>query len=362
MESIILILRESIPQTIAETIAAVTAAMSVGIIGLIFRKKRERKESDKNDLKKKVIETVSSKTIEKAEDFIGSVAAGIIKVVRPYQEVDPISINDLYSLWCDDFGNKTSKSEFKKILEIIITQDKLPGIVRRGDQIFIEESHFSWKSTFAVDDKETIAKCAMEYIKSGDIIALDAGSSTLPIARQIAEGIKNNSFTNIIIVTNFFKAVDELAKVAMEMGMLDGDHRLKIYVIGGRVRLNTLAIVDDDSMGVDVFNGFHNVLETFGEADVAFVGVSGISRDEGFTVQQQIEVSTKKSILEHAKRKIIVADPSKFGLRQSQTFAHFDEKIDIITTRHGDRRILREYENFFKNEKTNINLIYAEQK
>jgi DeoR/GlpR family transcriptional regulator of sugar metabolism len=356
MENITVILRESVPQVIA----TIFSAICIGTAGFVYRKKIKKNTTDEREMKKIIMDPVSSQTIEKAEDFVKTVAAGIIKVVRPYQEVDPISIDDLYSLWCEDFGDKISKNEFKKHLEFILAQDKLPGIVRRGDKIFIEETHFSWKSTFAVDDKELMAHSAMKYIKSGDLIALDAGSTTLSIAQHIAEGIKTNMFTNITIVTNFFKAVDELLKVAMEMRMHDGDQRLKIYVIGGRVRLNTLAIVDDDAMGVDVFDDFNKVLKSFGGADIAFVGTSGMSMGEGFTVHHKSEVSTKKSILDHSKRKIVVADPSKFGLRQEHSFSDFDDNIEILTTKHGDRRILRDYEEFFKKNKPKIKLIYAE--
>ena len=141
--------------------------------------------------------------------------------------------------------------------------------------------------------------------------------------------------------------------------MTDCDSRLKIYIVGGRVRLNTLAIVDDDSVGADVFNDYNDILSSLGGADIAFVGTSGISRKEGFAVQQKTEVATKKSILNHSKRKIVVADPSKIGLLQGNSFAGFDENIEIITTKHGDRRILREYEDLFTKEGSNTKLTYA---
>lgn len=356
MENIISIFRQSAPLIIA----SIVSATCIGVGGVIIEKKFKKKRLDSNE---SIIEAVPSVVINKAEEFVKKVAAGIIKVVQPYQEIDPISIDDLYSLWCDDSGNKIDKMdriEFEKILDIIFTQNRLPGIVRRGDKIFIEEWHFSWKSTFAVDDKDLIARKAIEYIKSGDVIALDSGSSALLIAHYIAEGIKTSAFQNITVVTNFFKAIDELSKVAMEMGMRDNDQRLKIYMIGGRVRLSSWAIVDDDSIGVNVFDGFNSILKAFGGADIAFIGTSGISREGGFTVKQVTELSTKKSILENAKRKIIIADPSKFGVSLGQSFLNFDENIEIITTKQGDRRILKEYEDFFKKEKPNVNLIYAE--
>jgi DeoR/GlpR family transcriptional regulator of sugar metabolism len=359
MESLLGILRESVP----ETIALVLSAGCIGIGGLIYEKRFKKKERD--NLNKKSIEVVSAVVINEAEDFIKRVASGIIRVAQPYQEVDPISIDDLYSLWREDSKDEFDKSkidraEFERDLDIIFTQNRLPGIVRRGDKVFIEEGHFSWKSTFAVDDKDLIARKAVEFIRSGDVVALDAGSTALHIAHYIAEGIRSHAFQNIVVVTNFFKVVEELSKVAMEMGMRDGDQRLKIYVVGGRVRLNSWAIVDDDSVGVDVFNGFHDILRAFGGADIAFIGTSGIHQSAGFTVKQEAEVSTKESILKNAKRSIIVADPSKFGLNQGESFLDFSQEVEIITTKQGDRRILREYDEYFKNKNSNIKIIYAE--
>ncbi|MEK7857142.1 MAG: hypothetical protein AAB288_13715, partial [Acidobacteriota bacterium] len=341
-----------------------TCAANIGGVGFAIKRRAQNKKDGESPPAEEPgtplrIEPKPDKEIEKAEKFMKSVAFGIIRMVRPYQKVDPLKLRDLYSIWCDDYGKAISESEFYKILDRLFDQRRLPGLVRRGEDIFIEEAHYLWKTTFAEDDKKLIAKEAVKYIKSGDIIAIDSGSTTLPIAKEIAEGIRTNRFENVVVVTNFFKAVDELLNVAMEKGLSDDDPVLKIYITGGRVRLNTLAIVDDnESVRADVFNNFHDILASFGGADIGFVGTSGVARDGGFTSASREEFLSKQSILEHSKRKFIVTDPSKFGMRQEHVFAKFDMGIEIITTKHGDRRILRDYEQYFL--KTGTKMIYAE--
>jgi DeoR/GlpR family transcriptional regulator of sugar metabolism len=360
MEDILIIVADSFKEIVIGTVGAVAAAFS----GVYIKHKYEKKKKDIEEQEKDDINPVPSAEIKKVEVFMKQLAEGIIKVVQPYQEVDPIKIEDLYTLWFEQEKSKLNKSVSKKDfienLERLLTQNKLPGIVRRGQEIFIEEMHFSWKTTLAVDDKDLIAKEAVRHIKSGDVVLLDAGSTIIPLAREIAHGIKTKQFTNIVIITNFFKAVDELLKVALDLGMQDDDESIKVYVVGGRVRLNTLAIVDDDSVGIDVFNNFDSILESHGDADVAFVGTSGISQEGAFMTQEQAEVVSKQSMLTRAKKKFILADPSKFGVRKVFTFAKFNDDITIITTKFGNRIHLREYEQFLKN--TNTKILYAEPK
>jgi len=92
--------------------------------------------------------------------------------------------------------------------------------------------------------------------------------------------------------------------------------------------------------------------------DSAFVGTNGVSVDACFTTEAKSEVDTKTAMLRAAARKFIVTDSSKFGVRQSHTFATFDEQISIITNKRGHEAILEEFEERLRTTSTKI--IFAE--
>ena len=121
-------------------------------------------------------------------------------------------------------------------------------------------------------------------------------------------------------------------------------------------KISQIPIIDDDKIaGTKQKTGFDSLLGIRNGADIAFIGTNGIFRDVGFTTASVSETLTKKAIVKWARQKFIVADPSKFVLRQDNAFASFYEDIKIITTKtEKERRILDEYEQWFKNTKTEI--------
>ena len=68
-----------------------------------------------------------------------------------------------------------------------------------------------------------------------------------------------------------------------------------------------------------------------GTADIAFVGTNGLYRDQGFAVHNDYEVKTKSEIIKYSKRSFILADPSKFKIKEQKMFASFQQNLEIIT-------------------------------
>jgi len=65
-------------------------------------------------------------------------------------------------------------------------------------------------------------------------------------------------------------------------------------------------------------------------------------------------------MLRLSKKKIILTDPSKFGLRAEKVFSTFENNIEIITAKSEDAKInetLEDFENYLRTTSTKI--IYA---
>lgn len=293
--------------------------------------------------------------LEETETAIKSLALGVLRIARPYQKHEPLTIEQLYDFLHTASETTLDYAEFRAILAALFRRDRLPGLKRDGEKIYIEEEHYAWKALLATDDKALIGKKAFSMIRSGDVVALDAGSTTLEIGKCIAAGFRDRSLSHIVIVTNSYLVADAIVSTSIELGLKDHDPLFRLYVIGGRVRLNTMAIVDDNSaVDVDVFHDFDRVLPALGGADIGFVGTNGIMKGRGFTTADPGEQRAKSSLLTHSRKKVVVTDPSKFGMEQDQIFARFADGLEIITTRHGDPRVLRDYSKYLSETSCSI--------
>ncbi len=299
------------------------------------------------------------KLLDEADIFTAKVADQIRLQVYPFRRETPLEIDQLHSniSKIEEFSN-LSYNQFIKLLERLQQQGYLSGIVCDGFNIFIEEEHFAWKTAIHSNAKKRIAKRAISLIKSGYIVAMDAGSTTLEVANQIGQGLKMHAWKDLTIVTNSLSAANVILNVASEMGWDDSTSLIKVYIIGGRIRPNTLAVVNDDlDFKYNLNDDFKNILTVLGKADISFIGCNGIHIDTGFTTHNNVEIYTKCDIIAFSKRNYILADPSKFGIKEEKVFANFDNSLEIITIKDGYEEIITNYQRLL--EATTSKIILA---
>ncbi len=300
--------------------------------------------------------TESIDLLKDADLFTAKIADQIRLLVYPYRRETPLEVEKLFESIKnnEEFSNLTF-NQFFKLLERLQLQGYLSGIICNGFDIFVEEEHFAWKTAVHSNAKKRIARKAISYIKSGYTIAMDAGSTTLEVAKQIGNGLKMKAWKDLNIVTNSLSAANELLNVSSEMGWDDSNSLIRVYIIGGRIRPNTLAIVNDDLEFKYNFNDdFKNILTLLGKADISFVGCNGIHFDNGFSTHNNVEIYTKTDILSFSNRNFILSDPSKFGIKEEKVFASFENEYEIITVIDGFEDIIKSYQSFLEVKKTKI--------
>jgi len=94
-----------------------------------------------------------------------------------------------------------------------------------------------------------------------------------------------------------------------------------LTVLGGAVRTNTLAMVDDTT---------RSELQDMA-VDVLFISCDGLSFQHGLTTPYREERMIKRAMIERAHRVVAMVDASKFGNVQMFSFAAFDD-IDVLVT------------------------------
>lgn len=185
------------------------------------------------------------------------------------------------------------------------------GLVRRVHggavpvgRVALEPTVDSRNSSF-VSEKNDIARAALTEIPKEGAVIVDAGTTTGRLLSLIPDSY------DITVITN---SVEHALASANKSN-------INTLLIGGRVRSRTLACVDQ--WAVDALSGLY--------ADVAILGTNGISLERGLTTPDPAEAAVKRAMLNSARRKVVLADHSKFG---DDHFANFGsiEDVDVVIT------------------------------
>jgi DeoR family fructose operon transcriptional repressor len=170
------------------------------------------------------------------------------------------------------------------------------------DSFFSVEYDMDTKSALNVGEKEIIGKYAASLINDDDFVFIDAGSSTMHMVDNIAP-------SKAVFVTNGIAHAKKLTKKG-----------LKVFVIGGELKLSTEAII-----GIEAVSGIQKYNFT-----KAFIGTNGISVTRGLTTPDVEEAMLKSRVCELSYVTFVLADSTKFGVTSSVTFADI-KNVCLIT-------------------------------
>jgi len=157
-------------------------------------------------------------------------------------------------------------------------------------------------------EKQKIGRKAVEYIREGDTIVMDSGSTTLKIAKNL------DKLKQIKLITNSLPIAEMVADY-------DG---VEVIIPGGVMRPEMRSLVGPMAE--------RNLLQYY--CDIAFLAVDGIDCDYGISTPVVLEATFCKTMIEIAKKVIVVSDSSKFQRRSFAKIASMDE-IDVIITDKG---------------------------
>lgn len=236
-----------------------------------------------------------------------------VQIVSLLKEKGNIKVADLAKIY--DVSEVTIRKDLQELEEDGLLKRVHGGAVLNGSIKF--EPTFSEKSDKYIIEKESIGKASAKLIKDGDIIALDSGTTTLQIA-------KNITAKNLTVVTNSLDIAYELSN----------KKDIEVIVTGGSLRWETRAFV-----GPLTDMALKNI-----RVDKAFIGTNGISLKLGITTPNIIEANTKKTIVSVSREVIVVCDHTKFN---SVCFAKIvdTDEIDIVVTDSGiDESIKNRFE------------------
>lgn len=197
------------------------------------------------------------------------------------------------------------------------------GLVRRvhGGAIPVEklgyESTLVGRSLVNIDEKRLIAQAAIDQIDEAETIFIDEGATATVFANAFSPHRPMTVVTSSLPVAS----------------TLSANELLTVYILGGRVRANTLGAVDHFAT---------NMLERM-VLDLAILGTNGATAKHGLTCSDTAVAAVKAAAIKSSRRTIVLADSSKIGTDSSIKFADLHDLDVLITERSVPDQLLQPF-------------------
>jgi len=137
------------------------------------------------------------------------------------------------------------------------------------------------------EQKNAIARAAAELVRDGDVIMIEAGTTTALIARYLAGKRDIHIVTNSTLVFSYARMYPNL-----QITMTGGEFRRATESLVGPIALETIARIN---------------------VRLAFVGTDGFTLDRGMTTHLMEGAEIVKAMKAHAETTVLTADSSKYG-------------------------------------------------
>lgn len=224
------------------------------------------------------------------------------KIIEKLEQLGAVKVSELSELF--QVTEKTVREDLEKLEEKGLLKRTHGGAVSEQEgEDSLNPLHFP--NSKHQREKTAIAELALSCIEPNDIIALDAGSTTLEMAKLMPN-------MPVTVLTNDLLIIRELT--------VKDQVRL---VIPGGYRHNNLLIGAESQEWIKRLN-VHKL----------FLSTTGIHLEYGLTIFTEELTKLKKLYMENAKMVYCLADHSKFDKGALITFAGLSE-IDCIITDAG---------------------------
>lgn len=183
------------------------------------------------------------------------------------------------------------------------TVEKVYGGVRAKQRR--EVPLFDSRAMLHPDKKESIARAAADLIEEGDIIYIDAGTTTMHILDYLDPGMHITVVTpNLPVVLSAYK-----------------NPNITLVVLPGMYNRRTNALLDGSS--AEYLTRYQHTK--------AFMGVSALAVDGGLGVSSFMEYELKRTAVARSRKVILLVDSSKYGEPGLLTYGSALDMSHVLT-------------------------------
>lgn len=175
-----------------------------------------------------------------------------------------------------------------------------------GGAIIKREVPYTEKQTLEKEEKRKIAEQCAKLVKKGNVIYLDAGTTTYEVAKAILD------IPNLTIVTNDI----EIARLLLGT-------TVNLIICGGTVQKSTGSMV----------GALANQMMENLRVDIAFMGAQSIDDQYNVMTPTVDKAVMKQTICRISKEKYLVVDASKFARQALIKINHLSSYTAVITNK-----------------------------
>jgi len=161
------------------------------------------------------------------------------------------------------------------------------------------------KEFIKVEEKQKIAKAALDLIGQNDSIIIGSGTTVFQLARCLYPS------KHLTVITPAVKVTLELCNRP----------NIEVLQLGGLIRQNSSSVAGAYA---------EQILESI-SCGILFLGIDGIDLDFGFSITNLTETSLNQKMIDSAQVIAVLADSSKFGRRGLGRVCSLDQVQYIIT-------------------------------
>jgi DeoR/GlpR family transcriptional regulator of sugar metabolism len=176
---------------------------------------------------------------------------------------------------------------------------------------------YAIRETESPEAKVAIAAVAARLVKPGQLIILDAGTTTVQIAQQLPHDLPATVITNS-------------PPVAVALA---GHERIDVILIGGDLYKPSVATVGGEAL---------RALDAI-RADICFLGVAGIHPEAGVSILTYEELFVKRAMIDGASAVVAVAAAEKLGTAARYIVGPVSDLTHIVTERGLPPELLTPY-------------------
>lgn len=170
------------------------------------------------------------------------------------------------------------------------------------------------------DEKNLIGERAAQLVQDEQIVILDAGSTTWFVAKYLKD------LKDLTVISNGVNIIDECSK----------NESSSIYMLGGQLKRNSMSLYGPHTQ---------QELQHY-NADIVFLGTSGVSLRHGFMSADSSEAEVKKIMVKAGQKKVLLADHSKLLKPGLISFCEFQDVDVLITSDLANQQILNEIKQY----------------
>lgn len=179
------------------------------------------------------------------------------------------------------------------------------------------EADFASRQATGASAKSALGRAAARFIASGQIVFLDGGTSNIQLARQIPHDLTATVITHS-------------ASIAVELA---GHPSIEVELIGGRLFKHSIVTVGSTSA---------EAIARL-QADIFFMGVTGLHPQTGATTGDAEEASIKRLISRQSGETVVIATKEKLGAASPYQIVPLSEITTVIAERPDEAGQLEQF-------------------